>query len=582
MARTMARDIRAPALLAGLVAVMIVVAGLAYWSATPAAGQGLVQFRNYDEYDAFLDRTGYYGGGGAAMFGDGRLAGLMGAEGDVSGTNVQVAGVDELDVVKADSTHVYVASGDKVLIVRATPADAMEVVGVINATAATGGRLVSAWVTGLFLVEDRVVVVISGWEAVDQTLTRPAWDIGLWYPGVGFTFVAAFDVSDVQAPALVWSHSVSGSPNAARLAEGHAYVVVVDWIPRSEEAYLTPTRCKGDACASMAVTSIWYDPESSEAGAVTHVLAVRLADGEADVMSVMGGAASTVYMTHTSLYLTVAKWDGGGPDIRTTIHKVSVDGLNLRPTAAGDVPGTLLNQWAMDESGGLLRVATTVGWQEPTSGVYVLDADLAVVGALEGLAPTERIFASRYLGDTLYLVTFRQIDPLFVIDLSLAAGPRVVGELKIPGFSAYLHPWTDGRLVGVGQEDAAMKLSLFDVSNPAWPAQLDAYVVPHQSWSPALWDHKAVLAEPAEDGLLVVPVDAAVWDPEGNATDSGAYVFRVASDALTLQGIVLHEEGGVQRALRIGDVLYTLSWTSLTASSLVDLRELGTLPIAPR
>ena len=577
----MARELRAQELLAALVIVMIVVAGLAYWSATPAAAQGLVQFRSYGEYEAFLDRTGYYEGGGAAMFGDGRLAGLMAGDGEASGTNVQVAGVDELDVVKTDGTHVYVASGDRVLIIRAAPADAMEVVGVINATAATGGRLDSAWVTGLFLVEDRVVVVVSGWEAVDQPPTRPAWDVGLWYPGVGLTYVAAFDVSDVREPALVWSHGVSGSPNAARLAEGHAYVVVVDWIPRSEEAYLTPTRCEGDACAPMAVMSIWYDPESSEAGAVTHVVAVRVSDGEANVMSVMGGAASIVYMTHTSLYLTVAKWDGSGPTVRTTIHKVSVNALDLRPTAAGDVPGTLLNQWAMDELGGHLRVATTVGWPEPTSGVYVLSADLAIVGALEGLAPTERIFASRYLGDTLYLVTFRQIDPLFVIDLSVPAEPRVVGELKIPGFSAYLHPYADGRLVGVGQEDGAMKMSLFDVSNPARPAQLDAYIVPHPSWSPALWDHKALLADPA-GGLLVVPVDAGVWDPEGNATDSGAYVFRVASDGLALQGIVLHEEGGVQRALRIGDVLYTLSWTSLTASSLADLTELGTLPIAPR
>ena len=573
-------------LLAAMVVVVIVVAGLAYWSAPRAAAGSLVQFRTYAEYEAFLDRTGYFhGGGGDIMLGNGRFAGFATAEGDVSGTNAQVAGVDELDIVKTDGAHVYVASADKVLIVRATPANAMEVVGTIDARTATGGRLESAWVTGLFLADGNAIVVVSGWEAVDQALTRPSWDVGFWYPGVGMTYVAAFDVSDAGNPALVWSRGVSGTPNTARLADGHAYVVVVDWIPRSEEAYLTPTRCVEGACAPMAVTSIWYDPRSSEAGAVTHVLAARLADGEGEVLSVLGGAASTVYMSRTSLYLSVTKWEGGfagDENLWTTIHKVSVEGLDLRPVAAGDVPGTLLNQWALDESDGRLRVATTSGgWQEPTNGVYVLDGDLAVLGALEGIAPTERIFASRYVGDTLYLVTFRRIDPLFVIDLSVPANPRVVGELEVPGFSAYLHLYADGRLVGVGQENGAVKVSLFDVSDPARPAELDAHVLPLQSWSPALWDHKAVLADPA-DGLLVLPVDVWAWDTDGKMSASGAYVFDVAAEGIALRGMVFHEQGGVQRALYIGDVLYTLSGTALIASSLPDLTELDTLALIAR
>ena len=583
----MARKVNERTLLAGIIVFVLVVAGLAYLAAPRPSADGLIQFRNYEEYEAFLDRTGYFRGGGGDLLlaGDGRFAGLATLEGDVSGTNVQVAGVDELDIVKTDGAHVYVASGDSVLIVRATPADSMEVVGTIDARLATGGQLESVWVTGLFLADGRVIVVVSGWRAVEGPITRPSWDVGLWYPGVGLTYVAAFDVTDVTAPALAWTHGVSGTPNTARLADGHAYVVVVDWIPRSEEAYLTPTRCEEGACAPMALTSIWYDPRASEAGAVTHILAVRLADGEGDVLSVMGGGASTVYMSRTSLYLTATKWEGGfGEDMKvwTTIHRVSVDGLDLRPVAAGDVPGTLLNQWALDESEGRLRVATTSGdWQKPENGVYVLDGDLAIVGAMEGIAPTERIFASRYVGDTLYLVTFRRIDPLFVIDLSPPSGPRIVGKLEVPGFSAYLHPYTNGRVVGVGQEDGAVKVSLFDVRDRARPEELDTYLTPHPSWSPALWDSKAVLAD-ATDGLLVVPVDAWVWDPEGKPTDSGAYVFQVSADGITHRGIVRHAEGGVERALYIGDVLYTLSWTSLTASSLLDLAELDTLQLATR
>jgi len=318
----------------------------------------------------------------------------------------------------------------------------------------------------------------------------------------------------------------------------------------------------------------------------------------------LGGAASTVYMSRTSLYLSVTKWEGGfagDENLWTTIHKVSVNALDLRPTAAGDVPGTLLNQWAMDELGGHLRVATTVGWQEPTSGVYVLSADLAIVGALEGLAPTERIFASRYLGDTLYLVTFRQIDPLFVIDLSVPAEPRVVGELKIPGFSAYLHPYADGRLVGVGQEDGAMKMSLFDVSNPARPAQLDAYIVPHPSWSPALWDHKAFNYF-AKTGVLAIPFTD--YSSSGDLDywfhfQSKLKAFKIdAAGAITPVGEVDHGEyyhrygyndwywwyePYIRRSVQIEDFVYSFSSAAVKVNPIADLtKTTASIPLPPQ
>ncbi len=263
--------------------------------------------------------------------------------------------------------------------------------------------------------------------------------------------------------------------------------------------------------------------------------------------------------------------------MRTTIYKVNAEGLDLEVVARGEVPGMLLNQFSMDEHDGYLRVATTSGWSNPTNDVYVLDADLRAYGALTGLAPTERIFAARFVGDTLYLVTFRQIDPFFVIDLSDPAAPRVVGELKIPGFSSYLHPVGEGLVIGLGQEDRRLKVSLFDATDPESPREVDTFFVDGDGYSPALQDHKAVLVDETRD-LFAFPVQEWAWDGNTTQTSSGTYVLAYGPSGLDLRGVVDQgDDSFVMRSLYIGDVLYTVSNLSIKASSLPDLVPLGFL-----
>jgi uncharacterized secreted protein with C-terminal beta-propeller domain len=229
----------------------------------------------------------------------------------------------------------------------------------------------------------------------------------------------------------------------------------------------------------------------------------------------------------------------------------------------------------MDEKDGLLRVATTFSWENQRSAVYVLDEGLSVIGALEDLAPGERVYSCRFSGETLYLVTFRQVDPLFVIDLSDPTNPVVQGELKVPGFSSYLHPVGADRLVGIGMQNGSLKLSLFDVSDPYAPEELFSLVVPGWSYSDALWDHKAVTFDPL-NGRLIIPVSS--WDVHTWNCTSGAYVFIIRENGIELKGIVPPGPGEyVMRAQFIDDWLYSISDTTVYVNSLIDLSDHGRL-----
>jgi inhibitor of cysteine peptidase len=173
---------------------------------------------------------------------------------------------------------------------------------------------------------------------------------------------------------------------------------------------------------------------------------------------------------------------------RTIIWKISHD---MKIVATGQVPGRLLNQFSMDEYEGYLRVATTVG---NSNDLYVLNSQLRIIGSVKGFGETERIYAVRFIGDKGYIVTFRQTDPFFVVDLSDPKNPKIAGELKIPGFSSYLHPLGENMILGVGMEDGKVKLSLFDVSDPENPVEIDRYLLA-ESWSEVIGNHRAFLAD---------------------------------------------------------------------------------------
>jgi hypothetical protein len=333
--------------------------------------------------------------------------------------------------------------------------------------------------------------------------------------------------------------------------------------------------------------------------------------GDGDPLTLVADG-DTVYGTSDALYVAADQrwryWFKAPPAARavdqsTEIFKLDTSGAGRpRFVAAGTVPGWLINQYAMSEWDGRLRVATTTGeaFRGPedrapatSSGVYVLRTDgsrLVEQGRVTGLGKGERIYGVRFIGPTGYVVTFRQVDPLYTVDLSDPARPRVVGELKITGYSSYLHPAGDGRLIGVGQEASTdgrrrgTHVSLFDVSDLDSPRRLAQHHVKGGD-SEAEFDPHAFLYWPA-DGLLVIPLS--VYGPTVRSAAKpvnwgGALVLRLGEKTLTEVGTVRIPErklrpdraNQIRRSLVIGDVLWTLSDGGLQAVNSSTMEDLG-------
>lgn len=297
---------------------------------------------------------------------------------------------------------------------------------------------------------------------------------------------------------------------------------------------------------------------------------------------------------------------------KTIIHKISIDEDKIEYVAKGTVPGRLLNQFSMDESGDRFRVATTVEYYIQNQGtvrtnaVYILDEQLNIVGGLGDIAPDESIFSAKFIGDRLYLVTFQQIDPFFVIDLS-ADTPKILGELKIPGFSNYLHPYDEEHIIGIGRDtkeiengrvqQLGIKIALFNVADVNNPKVADDIILGDSSTqSEALHNHKAFFFDKTK-GVLSIPITGDAENLNGISSAkkiapdynrwSGFYVFDLdKNDGFNLKGTITHSEENSRyygmnnaRTFYIEDVLYTASQGYLKMNFFNNLEEINSIQL---
>jgi len=297
---------------------------------------------------------------------------------------------------------------------------------------------------------------------------------------------------------------------------------------------------------------------------------------------------------------------------KTIIHKISIDEDKIEYVAKGAVPGRLLNQFSMDQSGDRFRVATTTEIYTQYEGtirsnaVYILDEQLNIVGELDEIAPDESIFSARFMGDRLYLVTFQQIDPFFVIDLSTDT-PKILGELKIPGFSNYLHPYDEEHIIGIGRDtkeigegrvqQLGIKIALFNVADVSNPKVTDEKIIGDSStYSEALNNHKAFFFDKTR-GVLSIPISGDAESLNENSSSkmfapdynrwNGFYVFDLdSSNGINLKGTVTHSAAdsryygmGNARTFYIDDVLYTASEGYLKMNSFNNLEEINSIKL---
>ena len=522
-----------------------------------------------------------------------------------STTNVQVAGVDELDTVKTDGEYIYTVSGNTVFIVNASLQDA----GVVSRIECDDFDP-----NGIFVSGDRLAILGSNYSVPVLTPFSGTYQM---YVSQSQTYVRVYDVTDRGNPVLLRNFTVTGDYLDSRMIGEYIYLVATMPAYLVNETVILPTTYSNERLREIPATEIYYSnvPDDYLAYSMFIALNMQNASEEPTTMTIMMGEASNMYVSLNNIYVTFPNTADG-----TTICRVQVDNNNLTAMAQGEVPGQVLNQFSMDEYGDYFRIATTTWTEEvlnvsittprstpiiasvESTNVYVLDMDLNVVGRLENISVGENFHSARFVGDRCYLVTFQVTDPLFVVDLSDPTSPTVLGNLTVSGYSNYLQPYDENHLIGVGKETAeaesgyfawyqGIKISIFDVTNVSSPVQMwNVTIGDRGSDSPVLSDQKALLFDKQMD-LLVIPVTVATIDPSqypnedpgeayGTQVWQGVYIYNITlTDGLVLRGTITHADTPglppstlfVNRALYIGNVLYTVSQEKIELNSLADL-----------
>ena len=598
-----------------------------YWQITVSGGST----QGFQKVTSANDFTSYLSANASQSFGNGNSVPLLapapttapptgaqsGTINRTSETNVQVAGIDEPDMVKVNGENIFYSQKgffypytykaiDGVMppyqdsewtkIIGAFPASTMS----LQKSLDKGGDLLLDKDNGILMVFDNPNII-------------------------------AYDISDITNPVQKWTIALQGNTyiDTARFYNGKMYLITKEYLNSSSPCVITPFMVNGVA-APVICTDFYRPTVALGADTLFTASVINPLSGSIDKKTNFIGSDSDseVYMSENALYISystvadyatfyvgfikaemqnmlpadtyahIAKvYDYDISDTakqaefdyvinkytttlsnddanafqtnlnnrltnyvnskvrdleKTTIAKIGLTDFTL--SATGTVPGYLLNQFSMDEYQGNLRIATTVGgrfyWGSTTANdVYVLDSSMNQVGSILGLGLTEKVYSARFVGSKGYLVTFRQVDPFYILDLSNPAAPKVSGQIKIPGYSSYLHPINDNLVIGIGMENNQVKVSLFDVTDPANPIETDKYYL-NEYWTDIQNNHHAFLLDTLHSVFFI---------PGGIS----GYVLSYAGNKLTLEKAV--SDAGIKRAVYINDTLYMISDSKITA-----------------
>ena len=590
-----------------------------------------------------------------------------GATAEHSQTNVQVAGVDEPDFVKNDARYIYVISGSTLTIVDAYPASSASIISKTEIEDTPreifidGDRLVLLTTGTSELTGSDMAQAPENAAKIAMMSRYP------YYRSAPVTHAVFYDISDRAHPKLLKDYTIDGDYTDARMIGDTVYLLSRESVYPYSDRIIVPAVWE-NAKVVISPDVYYFDNPERQYDFTTVSSFDAKSGSTKDAKTYLVGSGNILYVSTDAMYVSYQKYHniyrtmrgGAEPAIgmiqgsgastgiaapvsvssvvqdfnimseadkqtaiaelksgeqeailkkeldqtTTVIHKIGINNGAITYLANGEVPGSLKNQFAMDEYGGNLRVATTSSvWttrgQYEYNNVFVLDSAMKTIGELTHIAEQEKIYSTRFIGDRLYMVTFKRIDPFFVIDLSTPTSPKILGKLKIPGYSDYLHPYDKNYVIGLGKETATndwggvsaqgIKLALFDVSDVEHPKQVGKVEIGDAgSDSAALSDHKAFLFDKAKN-LLVIParvvkIDTSQSDKiRGDQAQVwfGAYVFGVTPETgFTQKGTVEHGTGGggyyyygssrdeVKRSLYIGDTLYTLSSGKILANPL--------------
>lgn len=479
-----------------------------------------------------------------------------------SETYVQVEGIDEADIVKTDGRYIYFASymSNKVSIVSAKDGKT-EKAGSVNCSRDDIG------VSDIYIKGDRLVVI--GRDSSGKVTE----DTGIAYRQS--TAAAVYDISDRSEPKLIKRVSQSGGLLSSRLIGDEICLVTNDFIYEFRKGKNVPFIDCGDGFTKLSVEGITVFPDAGRpCYTVVSMIAIdggRDAKVSVKTKAVLGGSEE-VYCNGIDLYVSMTYVPGRegtaspfyyGEGTRTRILKMSLENGKVRPSASAAVEGTLNDQFSMDASGGTFKVATTShSDQGDANNLFVLDEDMKEIGSLTDFARDEHIEAVRYVKDKAYVITYRQTDPLFIIDLSDPTDPEIEGHVKISGFSTLLVPVDEDHLLGLGfstettefgEATDGVKLALFDISDPSKPKVADSREFSGMA-SEVQYDHKALLVDPAGE-YYAFPYS--LWSEDEGADGFGMKVFSAKDGRIgDIRDLASEEE--VMRGVAIGDHIYEI------------------------
>lgn len=569
-------------------------------------------------------------------------AGADAQSGEYSTTNVQEFGVDEADIIKNDGSHIFMIKGNTVRIIKAYPAQAMEQVATLMIDT---GRF---YPQELYLDDDTLTIIGYSGEGIgvydEEIQARSISDIAPGYFPQGQVKLVSYNVSDRSNPEEIRSVSLEGNYLSSRKIGDTVYLVAnkYNWyrwgqpLPAAGEmlpAFSDSSNTREKVavpCDAIRYFPNFQDPNFLILAAINTVDTDKKVDRE-----VLLGSGDQVYASQENLYVTRTAWDEvyfeRGTDVGwnnaefTEIYRFSLDNDSISFTAKGRAQGNVLNQFSMSEYDNVFRIATQKGqmWGATLSEsvITTFDADMNELDRLEGIAPGERMYSARFVGDRAYMVTFKKVDPLFVIDVADPEDLEILGKLKIPGYSDYLHPYDEDHIIGFGKEAVpaneedigaqdfawyqGMKIALFDVSDVQNPRELYTEVIGDRGTdSEILHNHKALLFDRAKE-LLAFPVTVhEIMDKDSRTKASeygepifqGVYVYTLnLEEGFTLRGKLTNyddswfEKTGdyfygsydlnMQRVIYIGEYLYGIAQNMITAATLEDVEVLKSLEL---
>lgn len=575
--------------------------------------------------------------------------------GDYSTTNVQVEGVDEADIVKTDGKYLYHVNNNRIVVAEIYPSDKMKIKKIIEL------EKENVYPRELYLDEKYLVLIGTSNNAIPVYRPMQSGIMPEYYPHYDNDTVKlmAYDISDKSNIKKVREIELEGNYLSSRKIGSKLYLVsnkYINYYRIMEEAGVNDTPSYRDTAIkeqfiNIDYGKIGYFPGSVEANyMIVAGVDFDLPDEGVNVSTYLGSGES-IYASTQNLYAAVTRYnninrdpkdpvisDSAAPkkvkvpeiDRETVIYRFALNNGKLDYTGKGSVPGSILNQFSMDEDKGYFRIATTKGnlfgegENISKNNMYVLDSDLNICGSLEDVAPGEKIYSVRFMGDRAYMVTFKKVDPLFVIDLKDPKNPTILGALKIPGYSDYLHPYDENHIIGFGKDTIelsnegtwkkdgttayyqGMKIALFDVSDVNNPKEKFKEIIGDRGTdSELLNNHKALLFSREKD-LMAFPVTVMEIESGGNVKANntpaygsfsfqGAYIYNVdLEEGFKLRARISHiseeeyKKAGdrwyrgnmnVERIIYIGDDLYTISKGMIKANSMTDMKEKGSLLI---